>query len=280
MHPRLAVLASAAAVATAGCAYMQSYTNSRVLKRPPYYDTYGGFVSPGSSGVGHLGVGVDAAEVPDQRERAVLAPLQEAMNGYLDTAGWSVKLDAAPPPAGAPWAYVGSARGLHARSNLPADTATGPVMVMRALGPSRRWADGLRQISARRQVSVVLAINLGWSEYYVRQRGALSPRKELDLGSGYRVDVGWFTDLDRPVRVLQLTGLLLGTDGKVLRSGAEGIAVQHSSLVERAVGAESEIGESDVTTILTTLRRDDLEGHPLVWQVALRNLVGNLLGAP
>lgn len=275
------ILTSAGTAVLAACAMMQSYTSPRVLDRPPYYDTYEDFGVPQGSAVGHLPIRVDAAAVPGERDRAVLAPLLDAMNGYLDTAGWSVKLPSAPSPAtGAPWAYVGSERGLHERTNLASDSAAQPVMVIRSLGPSRTWVERLRPIADRQNVGYVLVISLGPGEYYVRQLRGLTFRKELELGTGYRVPVGWLNDLDHPVQVLHLTGLLLTRDGKVLRAGAEGIIAKRPNFLRTVVGIQNPLTEDDINSVLTSLRRDDLEGHPLAWQVALQNLVRQLIGAP
>ena len=264
----------------AACASMQSFTSARVLERPPYYDTYADFSTPQGGAVGHLPIGVDVAEMPGAGGRALLAPLLEAMNTYLDTAGWSVKLAAAASPAGAPWAYVGSGRGLQERSHVAGDSASLSVMVIRSVGPSRNWADRLRPIADRQHVSYVLAISLGPAEYYIRRLPGLTFRKELELGTGYRVPVGWLNDLGRSVPVLHLTGLLLTLDGKVLRAGAEGIMAKRRTFLGTMLSIQNALTEDDINSVLTSLRRDDLEGHPLVWQVALQNLVRQLLGAP
>jgi hypothetical protein len=281
MRRTLALLISVGTAGLAACATLRSYSSPRVLERPPYYDTYSDFSVPEGAAVGHLPIRVDAVAVPDQRGRAALAPLLDAMNTYLDTARWSTRLESAPSPVTeTPWVYVGSERGLHQRTNLPSDSAAMPVMVIRSLGPSRRWAERLRDIADRQKVAYVLVINLGGGEYYLRQLGGLTFRKELELGTGYRVPVGWLNALDQPVHVLHLTGLLLTRDGKVLRAGAEGIIAKRPNFLRTVVGIENPLTEDDIASVLTSLRRDDLEGQPLAWQVALQTLVRQLLGGP
>jgi hypothetical protein len=44
-----------------------------------------------------------------------------------------------------------------------------------------------------------------------------------------------------------------------------------------ALGAQMLVTDDDIAQ-LRTLRRDDLPGQPLVWQVALRTLVSQLTG--
>jgi hypothetical protein len=278
MHKTMAILTSASGAALAACAMMQSYSSLRVLERPPYYDSYLDLSVPQGTAVGHLPIRVDAAEVLDARGRAVLVPLLDAMNSYLDAAGWSARLDSVPTrTGGAPWAYVGSERRLRERTHLAGDSTKRREVVIQFLGPSERWAARLRAIADSQRVAYVLAISIGPAEYYLHQRGGLSFRKELELGTGYRVPVGWLNDLDEPVQVLHLTGLLLTREGKVVRAGAEGIIAKRPNFFRSVAGIENLLTEADIASVLTSVRRDDLEGQPLAWQVALTNLVSQLL---
>jgi hypothetical protein len=54
---------------------------------------------------------------------------------------------------------------------------------------------------------------------------------------------------------------------------------RRTGLVMSGFGAQALISDDDVRQ-LRTLRRDDLPGQPLVWQVALRQLVTDLGGLP
>jgi hypothetical protein len=85
--------------------------------------------------------------------------------------------------------------------------------------------------------------------------------------------------MDTPVSVLQLTGALMNSDGDAVRIGAEGMVAQRTGLLAGALGAHRVISDDDVDQ-LRTARRNDLAGQPLVWQVALRNLVAELTGHP
>lgn len=260
---RLGMLAS-----LAGCATMQSFSARQELVHAPYYRTYAAFSLPEGAAIGHLPVELDyQAEVTGSAR--VLTPLLEAIDDYLGAAGWSTLLDAAPSSnAQAPWAYVGSAAGLNARTRLLADTAVRPVMVIQTLAPSRRWAEQLRTIADRHHVEAVLAIFLGPADYFLHQQRGTALGKELELGTGYATPVEWLDDPDQPVEVLHLTGLLLSRDGVVLRAGAEGIMAKRIA---------SPLTEQDVVSALVSLRRDDLPGQPLAWRVALETLVRQLL---
>ena len=133
----------------AGCATMQSFAARQELDRAPYYRTYADFSVPEGALIGHLPVRADyQADVSGSS--ATLAPLVDSLNAYLDAGGWTTRLDWTPPRQQTPWAYVGSAAGLNARTHLLADSAVHRVMVIQALAPSRNWASQL-QTAADRQ---------------------------------------------------------------------------------------------------------------------------------
>lgn len=274
---RLAIFA-----ALAGCATMQTFSTRQELERAPYYQTYADFSIPEGAAIGHLPIRMDnQADVIGSAR--VLAPLLDAMNRYLDAAGWTTKLLATPSARfQAPWAYVGSAAGLNARTHLLADSAIHPVMVIQALGPSRNWANELRTIADQQHLEGVLVIALGPADHFLREhrereRRDVERRKELELGTGYVLPVEWLNAADHPVQVLQITGLLLSRDGTVLRAGAEGIFAKRPAFDRSVVNLAFALTDEDVASIVSSLRRDDLPGQPLAWQVALEHLVRQLL---
>ncbi|HUF25706.1 MAG TPA: hypothetical protein VMM18_01895 [Gemmatimonadaceae bacterium] len=128
------------------------------------------------------------------------------------------------------------------------------------------------------QPGSAILITLEVGQYWTRQvswRGD----KQVELGTGYVQDVPWLTSLDAPVQVLQLTGVRIDRDGLAIRIGAEGLLARRTNLVLSGFGVQSLLSEDDVARV-RTMRREDLPGAPLVWQVALRTLVGELSGAP
>jgi len=277
---RRTALCLGVAVVVSGCMpAQQSFSGLYVLGDPPHYQTYGD-LPPVSTLVGHLRIKSDVGVENSHVGSGPLVPLLDAMNSYLDSARWSAKLNAAPSDSGAPWAYVGSDRGLSDWPLGGGDPKREGLMVIQALGPTRRWADQLRAIADSQHVGLVFALFLGVSEYYPTTPGGPFTHKEVALGTGYAVRVGYLSPEDRPVEVLQLTGLLLSRDGTVLRAGAEGIFAKPPSVALGLIHMTSRVSKDDVANVLTSLRRDDLEGHPLAWRVALHNLVRQLLGAP
>ena len=126
---RPTVLRLAIFAALAGCATMQTFSTRQELDRAPHYRTYAAFSAPEGAAIGHLPLQADyQANVTGSS--AALAPLLDSLNAYLDAAGWTTRLDTAPSARfQAPWAYVGTAAGLNARTHLLADSAVHPVMV-------------------------------------------------------------------------------------------------------------------------------------------------------
>ena len=284
--PRLAVFA-----ALAGCATMQSFAARQELDRAPYYHTYADFSVPEGATMAHLPVRPDE-QADVSGSSAALAPLVDSLNAYLDAAGWTTRLDWAPPKAQAPWAYVGTAAGLNARTHLLADSAVHHVMVIQALGPSRNWASQLQAAADRLHAEGVLLISVGPGDYFVREgdrderatpqdrrdadRDRRERPKQLDLGTGYTLPIEWLNAADRPVVVVHLTGLLLSRDGTVLRAGAEGILAKRPGFGRNDIDLERMLTFDDVNGALT-LRREELPGRPLAWRVALENLMRQLL---
>ena len=77
----------------------------------------------------------------------------------------------------------------------------------------------------------------------------------------------------------QLSGAAVGSDGRAVRIGAEGLIAKRTGIVASGLGMQALISDEDVER-LRTLRREDLPGQPLVWQVALRHLIADLTGRP
>lgn len=140
--------------------------------------------------------------------------------------------------------------------------------------PSADWVTWFGEETANSGVEHALVLTLEIGEYHVRQRG-IRGHKYIELGSNHRLDLPWLTSLEQPVPVLQLTGALVGRDGKALRIGAEGLFAKRTGIIASGVGLTALIADDDVAA-LRTLRRADLPGQPLVWQVALRTLVQQL----
>ncbi len=288
-------------LALGGCArIMAGYLGKHEFPRGPHYHTYAPHVATEPAVVAHLPLSLDviATDLPPEAAR-MLEPLLGAMNGYLDHAGWSTPLDGAPAPASeAPWTYVGTpwslgqveaARHVWAPDTPGEDDAAlaDHQNVIQAHQGSDRWRAQLASLAAARRADYVLLITLGAADYYPRRRGGLTLRMAVDLGTNNDVSVSWLTSQSEPIQVVQLLGLLLAADGRVLRAGAEGIILREPNVLNWnwfVVGGRfsiqhvpTQLTEDDLASLLASRHRDDLEGKPLAWEEALRNLVRQLL---
>ena len=269
-----------AACASAGATY-QSGVAPKSFDRPPFY---AGADAPNVSGVAHLpiryqrGAEQGAQFEPNSATGSPAAALVAEMNAYLDSIAASAKLSPASTE-------VGSAPDVHFGC-LPAivggdcvgdgDEDANHQLELSVGRPSQEWIGwiGTALDSASHDKALLITLELG--QYWPRQKG-LSLGKEIRLGSDYTVGVPWLTSLEHPVAVVQLTGALVRRDGRAIRIGAEGMLAKRSHIVVSALGAQALVTDEDIER-LRTLRRDDLPNQPLVWRIALRNLVSQLTG--
>ncbi|MBL8996422.1 MAG: hypothetical protein JNL44_03810 [Gemmatimonadetes bacterium] len=140
--------------------------------------------------------------------------------------------------------------------------------------PSPQWVTWLQESGGANDVTHTLVLTLEVGNYLMKQTG-ITGRKSVELGTDHTVSLPWLTSLETPVMVLQLTGALVDRDGRAVRIGAEGMLAQRTRLTVSAMRAQEVLGDAQVAE-LRSARREDMDGAPLVWQVALRNLVAQL----
>lgn len=270
-----------------GWADLNAFSSGRTdrLKSAPFYKTYNKKSVVGKAATGYVAIGFDELTKSEfsyaGREKA-LQPLAEAMNAYLDSLGWSKRLAGdALPEKGAPYVYVGSAEGEGAPPEAAMQRSEHdkyPPMVIHILNPSGAWRTALGAAVQANQVEYVLWLKLGFSEYPKANKGVFG--KKVVLGTGYEEGIKFLSAEDKPVEVLQLTGMLLDREGNIVRAGAEGIAAKDSQFWVQVLEAQQAMSNEALHKLLHEERREELAGKPLKWQVALRNLVAQLLAQP
>lgn len=271
---------AAGACASTGATF-QSGVAPKSFDNPPFYA--GATVTAGERRIAHLPVryqrGAEQAPLfePEGGSGTPVGQLVGEMNRFLDSLALSARVVASPEVGAAPntrFGCVTDAAGDCAEEGEP--TGSNRALHLEVGRPSAEWATwlGTALDSTRADAALVITLELG--QYWPRQKG-LSLAKEVRLGTGYTVSVPWLTSLEKPVAVVQLTGALVGRDGKAVRIGAEGMLAKRSNIVLSAMGAQMLITDDDITA-LRSLRREDLPGQPLVWQTALRTLVSQLTG--
>ncbi|MBN2417105.1 hypothetical protein JXO52_14805 [bacterium] len=270
-------------IGAAGCAALKNLRTSRevIVNNPPYYHGRAPGGSALSVSAGYLPVTTDyriRREFDDAGWRVILDDIDE----FLQETGWARPLPAPDlPDAAAPDIYVGSPGMMGAPVSetgyMDEDDDILP-MVLYTRDGSREWKTEIGRICSENQCDYVLVLYLGISQYMVHQRGILGG-KEIALGTGHRIPVKWLTSLEDPVEVIHLTGLLIDKEGNIINAGAEGLlAAKTASFFQSIIGLRNAISDKSISGITTDIRRDDLDGDPLAYQVALGNLFGTLLG--
>ena len=288
MHIRRALAPLAALfLVSAACATgstFRSGVGDAFLEAPPYY---AGTRVSGAPRVVHLPIGYQRGATqapmfdPGAGRGTATAALLAEMNAFLDSLGVTARVDISADAARGtpPDVHFGCARDPgdeDCESGKGADEDERRLRL--AVGrPSADWMEWANAAAQRAQASSVLVLTLEVGQYWVRQRGRFGGRKTVLLGTDYSQSVPWLTSLDTPAQILQLTGALIGPDGRAIRIGAEGLFARRTGPIVASVGAQELLTDEDVQRV-RTLRRDELPGRPLVWQAALRNLVAELTG--
>ncbi len=266
-----------------GCAAMKQmrFSTQVILDKPPYYwKSFSKLETQGLT-VGHLPVMVDNVTYRSETG-ADWRPLIDAMNDYLAAQEWTVAMDPIGLPRGKkPEFYIGNADMMGAPLNsetLRSEDADedDPVFGMYKRDGAQAWKNALMAQAKEKGVDAIVFIQVGLSEYFVRQKNLLGG-KELFVGTGYRIPVKWLTSLDDPVEVLHVTGILMDKTGKVYRVGAEGIlAAKTAGFFESIIDLRNSLTGEAIRNVTTEQKRKDLTGEPLNYQIALQNLVANL----
>lgn len=265
--------------ATTGSTF-RSGVGDRVLEHPPYY---AGKMPPSDGAVALLpmawqrGAAQEAFFDPPGGPDTPLGILLSEMNAFVDTLVQSWPR-IAPSPGTPPDVMFGCVPepGGDCEFGDTGSEPGHPRMLLRVGRPSPEWTAGTAASLADAGAGSVLVLTLEVGQYLTRQRNILGS-KEVELGSGYAQPVPWLSALDAPVPVLQITGALVGPDGRAVRIGAEGLYARRTGLLEGSIGLRALITDEEAERV-RSLRRDDLPGQPLVWQVALRRLVAELTG--
>jgi hypothetical protein len=267
-----------------GCAALdaQAVAESHRLDATPYYVALvQPQPAPGSCGIVYavtLDPELESSFGYDGRA-AEFSPLLEAMNARLAqqaTACIAVVRD----PAGGtpPRVYVGSATSDYAppeaaEQRLPTDRFA--PMVLHIARPDATWRTAAAATLAATGAPYALVIQLGVAQY---MKGYASTfRKNVALGTGHDRPIKFLTAEDKPVEVLHLTGVLVDATGKPVRAGAEGIVLRDTPFLAQVVDAERIFDAAELQRVLDAERRAELPGAPLNWEVALDNLVAQLL---
>ncbi|MCK5148207.1 hypothetical protein KAR48_15735 [bacterium] len=261
-----------------GCATMKHFRTSRTvtLEKAPYI--HGKLKKATVHKIAHIPVTVDNSQ-HHLKDKAPWDAIAKDVSQWMTDQKWSIPIDAIlMKELESPEIYVGDKEyGDFSTILTDDDEDQDSYMVLHTTNPSYKWRNKIRARCKAAGTTHVLHIQIGRSEYRIRQKD-WKGRKELILGTGYRVPVKWLTSLDDPIEVVHFTGALMDSSGHILRAGAEGIlAAKSASILESAIGIGKGVSNKKMKKLTTSVRRKDLPGKPLSYQVALQNLVANLL---
>lgn len=278
-----------AACATTGST-LGSGVGDRYIEHPPFYAGRPPG-SPPAQAIGFLPVayqrGASQPAIFDPEHSAEVQTLLEDMTAFLGELDAVLRLmpvgvGGSPMPPGAPDVMFGCPTETGFADDDCAERedeaiGRGSQPMYLAVGrPSPEWVAAVQQAMAEAGVEQTLVLTLEVGQYWIRQRG-FRGTKEVELGTNHTVRFPWLTSLEGPVSVLQVTGALVGSDGKALRIGAEGVLARRTPMKVSTLGATALITDQEIAE-LRRLRREDLPSQPLAWEEALRLLVAQLTG--
>lgn len=277
-------------VAAAGCQLYdwqssEGMGRTDVLKKAPFYVDYGTKRGGNAGGgttttVGCIAIAIDRTGrtfLLDAGGEAALQPLLAAMNARMEKSGRCKPLtEAALPEKGAPVIYAGSNDGEGAAPRYDeGDDGHESRMILSVQSPSKSWRTDLARVLQENAVQELLIIQLGLADYPQSSKRVFG--KRVILGTGYERELKFLTRTDQQIPVLQVTGMRLDRDGRILRAGAEGIIHRESGFVTRMVLGATELLSPEELHNAPLARREDLPGRPFKWEVALDELVKRLL---
>jgi hypothetical protein len=277
-------LVLAAAVMVSGCAAVDemAVAQTQRLEEGEFYAYVGDGVRQDVDPAVLLPVALDpelTTSLGYGQRAAEFAPLVAAMNARLQGLSCCRYVTGAALPPAAPWVYVGSADGEFAPAEAQEQVFQQdqfPPMVMHVRKPSSAWSEAMAALLAREGARYAVVVSLGVSQYPKGRAGAFG--KKVVLGTGYQEPVEFLTAEDKLLEVLQLTGVLVDAQGRVVRAGAEGILARDTPFAAQVFDVSKVLDDRTLERVLTKERRKDLPGDPLKWEVALGNLLAQLRG--
>lgn len=100
------------------------------------------------------------------------------------------------------------------------------------------------------------------------------------LGTGYEREIRFLSAIDKPVMVLQLTGVLIDPKGNVVRAGSEAFFHEDTPFWAQVLEMSKVIDDKTLQNAVLSEIREDLPGSPLAWKIAVNNLLQQLTQRP
>lgn len=275
------------ALLTGACSTLDRLSTSRVdrLKNGNFYKTYERESLPESGDViGVLPVTVqpelDDFDFKYNREDPLLSQLSDTINLKIqsllpdaETLGYSL-LDRTEMPG----IYVGSSEGDNAPSGAFIELELNekyPPVVIYYDKPGKHWKAEAQKLTDDEGVDYILRVWISFAQYPKSDKGLV--KKKVVLGTDHEKEIRFFSSEDKPVEVLQLVGYIADKNGNVVRAGAEGVIHNDTPFWLQVLDVEELIDDETISRLFMDERREDLPGNPLTLDVALKNLLAQLL---
>lgn len=200
----------------------------------------------------------ESPRVPDERLATLLDGAPEIVFGCE-------------PDFGSEGARVG--KYYHSAGCKDLEKGAKPHNALIVQNPSKQWREraGASLVHDSAEYLLMLSLRIGDQYPWSGWNG-----KGVRLGSGYDASLPWLSAIDRPVTVVQLVGTVVNREGKVVRSGAEGLFASKPGALVTILGGQQAVSDAQLVELLLATRRNDLPGAPLAWEVGLRTLVSEL----
>ena len=208
---------------------------------------------------------------------AALQPLVAVMNGYLDSLQITRLDGQVLPKKGSPYLFVGSSEAETAPPGsdmMREEYHKYAPMVIYAKKPSNDWKKQAEEMLVQHSADYMLAIWVGIVEYPKANKGVF--KKKVVLGTNYESDIRFLSAEDKPVEVIQITGMLFNKKGEVLRAGAEGIIHEDTPFWAQVFDLKKDMDDKAIQALISECRREDLPGNPLAWKAAMDMLIHQL----
>jgi len=266
------------------CATMNKLSTAQTerLGSAPFYKKYSKITPDEKAGIYHLPLEVSDRYKTDPFFKArgrSLQPLIEVMSEYIDSLHWSTKLETdrlAIP--GEPRVFIGSAESSDAppeARQMRNENDKYPPMIIHIKKPAKEWRAALLQSLTAVNGNFLLIMNFSFDDFPKADKGLFG--KKVVLGTDYEQGLNFLTAIDKPVEVLQITGMLLDREGNILRAGSEGILAKDTPFSLQIFDIQKEIDRKAIDKLINEERREDLPDKPLKWKVAVDNLYTRLL---
>lgn len=280
--PTRFLAAIAVAIGIGACATLDEMSVGRTdrLERAPFYKTYVKTGLP-SDNVIFVPASVDPESLVNHlaggRDK-LLQPLLLAFDQFVSEQACCRAATASLPGTGQPWIYVGSSEGEYAppeADDQRMEYEKYPPMVIHLDKPDAAWRQQAAQLMANEYASGMIVLQLSFAQFPKADQGFFG--KKVVLGTNNEQPIKFLSAEPKPVEVLEITGMLLDASGQVVRAGAEGIIGRDSPFWTQVLEAGRDIDNAAIEGVLNDERRTDLPGAPLSWQVAIDNLLWQLM---